>query len=87
MDYWSPVGTHLSEKPTLHWVFYLPSIQQSPIDIQFRSASVTNNAVRSPRWNGGGLQIINQNDKEETSAGMLIGQLRSALGIPNYEVT
>jgi len=79
------LGTHLSEKPTLHWVFYLPSIQQSPIDIQFRSASVTNNAVRSPRWNGGGLQIINQNDKEETSAGMLIGQLRSALGIPNYE--
>jgi len=81
------LGTHLSEKPSLHWVFYLPNIDQSPMEIQFRSTSVTNNAVRTPRWNGGGLQIINESDQEERSAGLLIAQLRSALGISNYKVT
>ena len=64
----------------------MPSIEQSPMEIQFHSASVSNNAVRSPRWNGGGLQIINDNDQEELSAGVLIGQLRDALGISNHKV-
>ena len=63
------------------------------MEIQFRSTFrstvplVTNNAVRTPRWNGGGLQIINESEQEERSAGLLIAQLRSALGISNYKVT
>jgi len=57
------------------------------MEIQFRSTSVTNNAVRTPRWNGGCLQIINESEQEERSAGLLIAQLRSALGISNYKVT
>jgi len=80
------LGTHLSEKPTLHWVYYLPNAEQSPMHMYSNSGRlVTNNAVRSPRWNGGGLQIINDDDREELAAALLIGQLRDALGISSYQ--
>ena len=82
------LGTHLSEKPTLHWVYYLPNAEQSPMHMYSNSGRlVTNNAVRSPRWNGGGLQIINDDDREELAAALLIGQLRDALGISSYQVS
>jgi len=48
------------------------------------SLPIVTNAVLSPRWNGGGLQIVNELD--HSFAGLALCQLRNALGIFSPQV-
>lgn len=48
------------------------------------SQPVLSNSVLSPRWNGGGLQIVN--GLEMDFAGLALCQLRNALGIFSLQV-
>ncbi|XP_057368757.1 GPI transamidase component PIG-S-like isoform X1 [Daphnia carinata] len=73
------LGNQLSSDPTFHWVLYVPHEEQSPMYIFKGSSPVTTNSVLSPRWNGGGLQIVN--GIENSFAGLALCQLRNALGI------
>ncbi|KAI9550637.1 hypothetical protein GHT06_007636 [Daphnia sinensis] len=73
------LGNQLSSDPTFHWVLYVPHEEQSPMYIFKGSSPVTTNSVLSPRWNGGGLQIVN--GIEHSFAGLALCQLRNALGI------
>ncbi|XP_046647983.1 GPI transamidase component PIG-S-like [Daphnia pulicaria] len=73
------LGSQLSSDPTFHWVLYVPHMNQSPMYIFKGSLPVVTNSVLSPRWNGGGLQIVNELD--HSFAGLALCQLRNALGI------
>lgn len=42
---------------------------------------IPSNTVISPRWNGGGLQIINNEFNIQSIVGMLTQQVKGALGI------
>ena len=80
------IGSQLSEDPTFHWVLYVPNSEQSPLHIVKNDKLVLNNVILSPRWNGGGFQIINDDYKEykvqeQNIAATLLGQLRNALGL------
>lgn len=78
-------GSQLSSDPTFHWVLYFPHVNQSPMYIYRGSSPVVTNSVLSPRWNGGGLQIVNE--IEHSFAGLALCQLRNALGIFSLQVT
>ncbi|XP_045022860.1 GPI transamidase component PIG-S-like isoform X3 [Daphnia magna] len=73
------LGNQLSSDPTFHWVLYVPHEEQSPMYIFKSSSPITTNSVLSPRWNGGGLQIVN--GIEHSFAGLALCQLRNALGV------
>ena len=70
-------------EPTFHWVMYVPHVNQSPMKIRLRSDSAATNSVLSPRWNGGGLQIVSDELDEAMCAGLILAQLRKALGLQN----
>lgn len=73
------LGSQLSSDPTFHWVVYVPPGKQSPMFIYKNSLPVLSNTVLSPRWNGGGLQIVNQLDL--SFVGLVLRQLRDAVGV------
>ena len=77
------IGSQLSQDPTFHWVLYVPNSEQSPLHIVKSNKLVMNNVILSPRWNGGGFQIINEDYRvqEQKIAATLLGQLRNALGL------
>lgn len=77
------IGSQLSQDPTFHWVLYVPNSEQSPLHIVKNNKLVMNNVILSPRWNGGGFQIINEDYRvqEQKIAATLLGQLRNALGL------
>ena len=76
------IGSELTDHPTFHWVLYVPNSEQSPLHIVKNNVPVLNNVILSPRWNGGGFQIINDDYRvqEQNIAATLLGQLRNALG-------
>ena len=81
------LGSQLSAEPTFHWVLYEPNVEQSPMEIKKRnSEQFPMNAVLSPRWNGGGLQIVNEQVNEANCAGLIISQLRRSFGLLNFAV-
>lgn len=81
------LGSQLSAEPTFHWVLYEPNIEQSPMEItKHNSDPFPANTVLSPRWNGGGLQIIREQDSISYCAGLIISQLRQSLGFYQHKV-
>lgn len=79
-------GSQLSAEPTFHWVFYVPDAEKSPMKIYSKSLRDNTDAVLSPRWNGGGLQIVNQDSNASSCAGLVLSQLRKTFGIDRGEV-
>lgn len=77
-------GSQLSSDPTFHWVLYIPHEKQSPMYMYKNSKPILSNSLLSPRWNGGGLQIVN--GIEAYFAGLALRQLRDALGIVSLQV-
>ena len=78
------IGSQLSVEPTFHWVIYVPHTKQVPMQIHIGSQAVPTNSVLSPRWNGGGLQILDGDTFDaQAISGLLVSQLRNALGFRN----
>lgn len=53
------------------------------MEIHVGSQPVPSNSVLSPRWNGGGLQILNDPLDAHRCAELVVAQLRNALGLQN----
>ena len=76
-------GSQLSVEPTFHWVIYVPHATQLPMQIYVDSKPVPTNSVLSPRWNGGGLYVLNGPLDVKSCSELIIAQLRKALGFQN----
>ena len=81
------IGSQLSVEPTFHWVLYDPHPAQYPMQIYKNGEPVATNSVLSPRWNGGGLQIANNNIDAPSCAGLVMSQLRLSFGLLQSNVS
>lgn len=89
------LGSHVSVNPSLNFIVYIPSQDQSPLQIyDEKGAYLDTNAFLSPRW--GGFLIYNLPPLKENATlprrididmkkvmEVFLSQLRSLLGIPN----
>lgn len=62
-------------------MWYVPYYTQVPLQIHRSGEPVASNTVISPRWNGGGLQIINNDFNTPKIVAILTQQLKEALGL------
>jgi phosphatidylinositol glycan class S len=82
----SQLSSHVSSKPTLNFLTYIPTIKQSPLKIQDSNGDVTlNNAFLVPRW--GGVVILNTNNTDLDMHHMMsvyVSQFRSLIGLDYF---